>query len=145
MRLTVRVIEARNLRAMDSNGFSDPYVKVHLGKHRFKTKVIKMNLNPTWDQEFSFLVGDVKDVLKLDVYDEDILQMDDFLGQVRVPLEDVLAADDLSLGTRWYQLLPKGKTNKAVDCGNDGHSTFHIVLLLFFFLLCSAMHLSLFM
>ncbi|CAD6264519.1 unnamed protein product [Miscanthus lutarioriparius] len=117
MRLTIRVIEARNLRAMDSNGFSDPYVKLHLGKQRFKTKVIKMNLNPTWDQEFSFLVGDVKDVLKLDVYDEDILQMDDFLGQIRVPLEDVLAADDLSLGTRWYQLLPKGKTNKMVDCG----------------------------
>ncbi|KAJ1268986.1 hypothetical protein BS78_07G175300 [Paspalum vaginatum] len=117
MRLTVRVIEARNLRAMDSNGFSDPYVKLQLGKQRFKTKVIKMNLNPTWDQEFSFLVGDVRDVLKFDVYDEDILRMDDFLGQVRVPLEDVLAADDLSLGTRWYQLLPKGKTDKAVDCG----------------------------
>ncbi|CAO2162917.1 unnamed protein product [Urochloa humidicola] len=117
MRLTVRVLEARNLRAMDSNGFSDPYVKLQLGKQRFKTKVIKMNLNPTWDQEFSFLVGDVRDVLKLDVYDEDILQMDDFLGQLRVPLEDVLAADDLSLGTQWYQLLPKGKTNKAVDCG----------------------------
>ncbi|CAL4999495.1 unnamed protein product [Urochloa decumbens] len=117
MRLTVRVIEARNLRAMDSNGFSDPYVKLQLGKQRFKTKVVKMNLNPTWDQEFSFLVGDVRDVLKLDVYDEDILQMDDFLGQLRVPLEDVLAAEDLSLGTQWYQLLPKSKTNKAVDCG----------------------------
>jgi len=117
MRLTVRVVEARNLRAMDSNGFSDPYVKLQLGKQRFKTKVIKMNLNPTWDQEFSFLVGDVRDVLKLDVYDEDILRMDDFLGQLRVPLEDVLAAEDLSLGTQWYQLLPKGKTDKAVDCG----------------------------
>ena len=75
-------------------------------------------LNPTWDQEFSFLVGDVRDVLKLDVYDEDILRMDDFLGQLRVPLEDVLAAEDLSLGTQWYQLLPKGKTDKAIDCGN---------------------------
>lgn len=142
MRLTVRVIEARNLRAMDSNGFSDPYVKLQLGKQRFKTKVIKMNLNPTWDQEFSFLVGDVKDVLKLDVYDEDILQMDDFLGQLRVPLEDVLAADDLSLCTRWYQLLPKGKTNKTVDCGNDGHSS-SFVAHFCFVLLCSAMHLSL--
>ncbi|GJN03863.1 hypothetical protein PR202_ga21352 [Eleusine coracana subsp. coracana] len=102
---------------MDSNGFSDPYVKLQLGKQRFKTKVIKTNLNPTWDQEFSFLVGDGKDVLKLDVYDEDILSMDDFLGQVKVPLQDVLAAENLSLDTRWYQLLPKGKTDKAVNCG----------------------------
>jgi Ca2+-dependent lipid-binding protein len=119
MKLSVRVIEARNLRAMDSNGFSDPYVRLQLGKQRFKTRVIKMNLNPTWDQEFSFLVGDSKDVLKLDVYDEDILSMDDFLGQVRVPLEDLLAAENFSLGTRWYQLLPKGKIDKAISCGND--------------------------
>jgi hypothetical protein len=58
-------------------------------------------------------------VLKLDVYDEDILSMDDFLGQVRVPLEDVLAAENLSLGTRWYQLLPKSKTDKTINCGSD--------------------------
>ncbi|XP_062191388.1 C2 and GRAM domain-containing protein At1g03370-like isoform X4 [Phragmites australis] len=117
MRLTVRVIGARNLRAMDSNGFSDPYVKLQLGKQRFKTKVIKMNLNPTWDQEFSFLVGDVRDVLKFYVYDADMLGIDDFLGLVRVPIEDALAAENFSLATRWYQLLPKGKTDKAVDCG----------------------------
>uniref|UniRef100_A0A0D9X985 C2 and GRAM domain-containing protein n=1 Tax=Leersia perrieri TaxID=77586 RepID=A0A0D9X985_9ORYZ len=117
MRLNVRVIEARNLRAMDSNGFSDPYVKLQLGKQRFKTKVVKKNLNPTWDQEFSFSVGDVQDVLKLYVYDEDIIGIDDFLGQVKVPLEDVLAADNYSLGMRWIQLLPKGKTDKAIDCG----------------------------
>jgi Ca2+-dependent lipid-binding protein len=118
MRLNVRVIEARNLRAMDSNGFSDPYVKLQLGKQRFKTKVVKKNLNPAWDQEFSFSVGDVRDVLKLYVYDEDMIGIDDFLGQVKVPLEDVLAADNYSLGARWFQLLPKGKTEKAIDCGN---------------------------
>lgn len=118
MRLDVRVIKARNLRAMDSNGFSDPYVKLQLGKQRFKTKVVKMNLNPAWDQEFSFVVGDGRDVLKFYVYDEDMLGIDDFLGQVKVSLEDVLAAENFSLGTRWYQLLPKSKSDKAVDCGN---------------------------
>lgn len=117
MRLDVRVIKARNLRAMDSNGFSDPYVKLQLGKQRFKTKVVKMNLNPAWDQEFSFVVGDGRDVLKFYVYDEDMLGIDDFLGQVKVSLEDVLAAENFSLGTRWYQLLPKSKSDKAVDCG----------------------------
>ncbi|KAG8087292.1 hypothetical protein GUJ93_ZPchr0010g9308 [Zizania palustris] len=117
MRLNVRVIEARNLRAMDSNGFSDPYVKLQLGKQRFKTKVVKKNLNPTWDQEFSFSIsGDALDVLKLYVYDEDMIGTDDFLGQVKVPLEDVLA-DNFMLGMRWFQLLPKSKTDKAIDCG----------------------------
>ena len=98
MRLAVRVIRARNLRAMDFNGFSDPYVKLQVGKQRFKTKVVKMNLNPEWDQEFSFVVADVREVLKLDVYDEDLIGIDDFLGQVKVPLEDLLAAENLSLG-----------------------------------------------
>ena len=118
MRLNVRVIAARNLRAMDFNGFSDPYVKLQVGKQRFKTKVVKMNLNPEWDQEFSFVVADVREVLKFDVYDEDLIGIDDFLGQVKVPLEDLLAAENLSLGQRWYQLLPKSKSDKAVDCGN---------------------------
>ncbi|XP_044952325.1 C2 and GRAM domain-containing protein At1g03370-like [Hordeum vulgare subsp. vulgare] len=117
MRLTVRVIGARNLRAMDFNGFSDPYVKLQVGKQRFKTKVVKMNLNPEWDQEFSFVAADVREVLKLDVYDEDMIGTDDFLGQVRVTLEDLLAVENFSLGTRWYQLLPKTKSDKAVDCG----------------------------
>ncbi|KAM3225807.1 hypothetical protein ACQJBY_058488 [Aegilops geniculata] len=98
MRLTVRVIGARNLRAMDFNGFSDPYVKLQVGKQRFKTKVVKMNLNPEWDQEFSFVVADVREVLKLDVYDEDMIGTDDFLGQVRVTLDDLLAAENFSLG-----------------------------------------------
>lgn len=55
MRLTVRVIGARNLRAMDFNGFSDPYVKLQVGKQRFKTKVVKMNLNPEWDRSWTWL------------------------------------------------------------------------------------------
>ncbi|KQJ98783.1 C2 and GRAM domain-containing protein At1g03370 [Brachypodium distachyon] len=117
MRLNVRVIGARNLRAMDFNGFSDPYVKLQVGKQRFKTKVVKMNLNPEWDQEFSFVVSDVREVLKFCVYDEDMIGIDDFLGQVKVPLEDLLAAENFSLGTQWYQLLPKSKSDKAVDCG----------------------------
>ena len=115
----MRVVAARNLRAMDFNGFSDPYVKLQVGKQRFKTKVVKMNLNPEWDQEFSFVVADVREVLKFDVYDEDLIGIDDFLGQMKVPLEDLLAAENLSLGQRWYQLLPKSKSSdKAVDCGN---------------------------
>ena len=118
MKLLVRVVEARGLPGVHLNGSSDPFVKLKLGKRRAKTAVVKRSLAPAWDEEFSFLVGDVRDVLKLDVYDEDILRMDDFLGQLRVPLEDVLAAEDLSLGTQWYQLLPKGKTDKAIDCGN---------------------------
>lgn len=46
MKLVVRVIEAMNLPPTDPNGLSDPYVRLQLGKQRFRTKVIKKSLNP---------------------------------------------------------------------------------------------------
>ena len=49
-KLKIHVKRARNLVAMDTNGFSDPYaiVKVH-SKKSFRTSMIKA-LNPDWDQ-----------------------------------------------------------------------------------------------
>lgn len=118
MKLVVHVIEARNLLAMDLNGLSDPYVKIQLGKQRAKTKVVKKNLSPVWDEDFSFRVGDLSEELTVSVLDEDKIFNDDFLGQVKVPLSKVLDADNLSLGTQWYQLQPKSKKSKSKDYGN---------------------------
>lgn len=33
--------------------FSDPYVKLRLGGQKKKTKVVKKNLSPVWDEEFT--------------------------------------------------------------------------------------------
>ncbi|KAL5224800.1 hypothetical protein ABZP36_011439 [Zizania latifolia] len=116
MRLLVHVIEARNLPAMDANGLSDPYAKLQLGRQRAKTKVTTKTLSPSWDEEFAFRVGDLKDELVVVVLDEDRFS-DDFLGQVKVPLSAVLDAQNRSLGTQWYQLLPKSNKSKIEDCG----------------------------
>lgn len=37
---------AVGLRAKDSNGYSDPYIKLSLASHRAKSKTIKKTLNP---------------------------------------------------------------------------------------------------
>ncbi|KAA8519240.1 hypothetical protein F0562_013496 [Nyssa sinensis] len=117
MRLLVRVIEARNIPAMDPNGFSDPYVKLQLGKHKFKTKVVKKCLNPTWCEEFTFRVEDLKEELVISVLDEDKYFNDDFVGQIKVLVSQVFDADNKSLGTAWYSLQPKNKKSKNRDCG----------------------------
>lgn len=117
MKLLVRVIEARNLLAMDPNGFSDPYVKLQLGKQRFKTKVVKKSLNPSWDEEFSFRVEDLNEELVLSVLDEDKYFNDDFIGWIRISASKVFDSEDKSLGTAWYALQPKSSKSKNKDCG----------------------------
>ncbi|KAI4296073.1 hypothetical protein L6164_036062 [Bauhinia variegata] len=116
MRLSVRVIEAKNLPPTDSNGLGDPYVRLQLGKQRFKTKVIKKSLNPQWDEEFSFRVDDLNEELVVSVMDEDRYFNDDFMGQLKVPISLVFDEEIKSLGTAWYTLQPKNKKSKK-DCG----------------------------
>ena len=45
---------------MDADGYSDPYVKISLGKQRFKSKVKYRTLNPTFKENFNlkFNAGD---------------------------------------------------------------------------------------
>jgi len=58
--LTVHIIEARKLKAMDLQGSSDPYITIHLGNDEGKpvkseqvsTKICKKTLNPMYDQFF---------------------------------------------------------------------------------------------
>ncbi|XP_057961969.1 C2 and GRAM domain-containing protein At1g03370 [Malania oleifera] len=117
MKLVVRVIEARNLPAMDYNGFSDPYVRLQLGKNKNRTKVVKKSLNPSWFEEFNFRVEDLNEELLISVLDEDKYFNDDFVGQLKVPVSRVFDAEGNSLGTAWYPLQPKNKKSKNKDCG----------------------------
>ncbi|ORX59371.1 hypothetical protein BCR32DRAFT_298546 [Anaeromyces robustus] len=58
--LHIYVIEAKNLIAADSSGTSDPYVKVMKNSKLIgKTKVIKKNLNPSWNENFKVNLGEV--------------------------------------------------------------------------------------
>ncbi|KAE9461572.1 hypothetical protein C3L33_06521, partial [Rhododendron williamsianum] len=118
MKLLVRVIEGRNIPAMDPNGLCDPYVKLQMGKQKFRTKVVKKCLNPSWCEEFMFKVEDLKEELLVSVLDEDKYLIDDFVGQIKVPVSRVFDSDDKSLGTAWYSLQPKTKKSKNKDCGD---------------------------
>ena len=49
--------QGRDLAAKDSNGLSDPYVRVTLlpdKKHRLETKIKRRTLNPRWNETFYF-------------------------------------------------------------------------------------------
>jgi hypothetical protein len=98
--MVITIVQAKKLRAVDSNGSSDPYVKVrlapgvldrrtsgashslqsiaHLGskseKVIYKTKVAKKNLNPVWQESF---------MLPFEVNQFQKCFIDNYLGKTR--------------------------------------------------------------
>ncbi|XP_063066704.1 E3 ubiquitin-protein ligase NEDD4-like isoform X8 [Engraulis encrasicolus] len=99
--LRVRVIAGIDLAKKDIIGASDPYVKLSLydvaSENRelalVQTKTIKKTLNPKWNEEFYFRVCPQEHRLLLEVFDENRLTRDDFLGQVDVPLNHLPTED----------------------------------------------------
>ncbi|XP_045484666.1 synaptotagmin-10 isoform X1 [Pieris rapae] len=87
-RLTVTVIKGRNLKAMDINGSSDPYVKICLicqGKRikKKKTTVKKNTLNPVYNEAlvFDLPAENVYDVtLLIKVIDYDLIGQNELIG-----------------------------------------------------------------
>ncbi|XP_030626129.1 E3 ubiquitin-protein ligase NEDD4-like isoform X4 [Chanos chanos] len=98
--LRVKVIAGIDLAKKDIIGASDPYVKLSLyvaDENRelalVQTKTIKKTLNPKWNEEFYFRVCPQNHRLLFEVFDENRLTRDDFLGQVDVPLNHLPTED----------------------------------------------------
>ncbi|KER23350.1 hypothetical protein T265_08760 [Opisthorchis viverrini] len=97
---------------MQSFTFSDPYCKILLYKNNrttnylcppVQTKTIKRSLNPIWNEEVIFRVNPFENRLVFELYDENRLTRDDFLGVVTVSLPH------LEIGTEetGQRLVPK--------------------------------------
>ncbi|XP_049638010.1 E3 ubiquitin-protein ligase NEDD4-like isoform X5 [Suncus etruscus] len=98
--LRVKVVSGIDLAKKDIFGASDPYVKLSLyvaDENRelalVQTKTIKKTLNPKWNEEFYFRVNPSNHRLLFEVFDENRLTRDDFLGQVDVPLSHLPTED----------------------------------------------------
>ncbi|XP_026092477.1 extended synaptotagmin-1-like [Carassius auratus] len=100
--LRIHLVEAQSLVAEDmGEGKSDPYVKIQVGGLAFKSQVIKENLNPVWNELYEVILTQLPgQEVEFDLYDKDIDQ-DDFLGRVKVSLEDLISAQ---FTDQWYTL-----------------------------------------
>ncbi|XP_055551452.1 E3 ubiquitin-protein ligase Nedd-4-like isoform X2 [Wyeomyia smithii] len=115
-RLRMKVIAGHQLAKKDIFGASDPYVRIDLNTitgdeniDSVLTKTKKKTLNPRWDEEFIFRVKPNEHKLVLQVFDENRLTRDDFLGMVELNLAQLPkeSADGPPVPTKSYPLRPR--------------------------------------
>uniref|UniRef100_A0A667ZUE4 Synaptotagmin-7 n=1 Tax=Myripristis murdjan TaxID=586833 RepID=A0A667ZUE4_9TELE len=114
--ITVNIIKARNLKAMDIGGTSDPYVKVwlmHKDKRveKKKTVVMKRCLNPVFNESFPFDVP--AHVLRettiiITVMDKDRLSRNDVIGKIYLSWKSGPAEVK-----HWKDMMGRPRTNVA--------------------------------
>ncbi|XP_035380334.1 synaptotagmin Va [Electrophorus electricus] len=130
-KLTVCVMEAKNLKKMDVGGLSDPFVKIilqHNGKRlkKKKTTVKQNTLNPYFNESFSFEVpfAQIQKVqVMITVYDYDKLGSNDPIGKCWIGYgasgvglrqwSDMLANPRRPVA-QWHTLLPEEEVDVAL-------------------------------
>ncbi|XP_049878717.1 synaptotagmin-10-like isoform X2 [Pectinophora gossypiella] len=135
-RLTVTVIKGRNLKAMDINGSSDPYVKICLicqGKRikKKKTTVKKNTLSPIYNEAlvFDLPAENVYDVtLLVKVIDYDRIGPNELIGCTAIGSTLIGIGRDHWLEmldnprkpvAQWYQLNKSPPTNIALPANDQ--------------------------
>ncbi|KAK2973947.1 hypothetical protein RJ640_019456 [Escallonia rubra] len=94
--LRVRIQRGVNLAVRDVRS-SDPYVVVKMGKQKLKTRVIKKDVNPVWNEDLTLSVSDPNLPIKLTVYDHDTFSMDDKMGDAEFEVKTFLEAMKMKL------------------------------------------------
>ncbi|XP_011869177.1 PREDICTED: E3 ubiquitin-protein ligase Nedd-4 isoform X3 [Vollenhovia emeryi] len=114
-KLRLKVIAGHHLAKKDIFGASDPYVRVDLNTihgdqtvDSALTRTKKKTLNPVWEEEFVFRVKPVEHKLVLQVFDENRLTRDDFLGMVELTLINLPKEQEgRAIPARNYVLRPR--------------------------------------
>ncbi|XP_016891418.1 synaptotagmin-2-like [Cynoglossus semilaevis] len=134
-KLTICILEAKNLKKMDVGGLSDPYVKINLlqnGKRlkKKKTTVKKNTLNPYYNESFSFEIP-LEQMQKIQavitVLDYDKIGKNDAIGKIWVGSKSTGAGlkhwSDMLANPRrpiaqWHPLQPEEEVDASLAALN---------------------------
>ncbi|KAK6242328.1 C2 domain - like 10 [Theobroma cacao] len=111
--LRVRVRRGINLAIRDTVS-SDPYVVLIMGGEKLKTRVVKNNCNPEWNDELTLSINDPNVPIILTVYDKDTFTVDDQMGNAEIDIKPYIAALKMGKG---LQNLPNGCALKRIQPG----------------------------
>jgi hypothetical protein len=106
----------------DSNGFSDPFLRIQVGSDIQKSKIVKRNLHPIFCEGFVFELPPGTPAINFTVFDHDRLGSSDFLGCCNFPLGDVSEGVTVK---KWLQL--RGRNSGEVV---SGYLQLHVTVIL---------------
>ncbi|KMT11048.1 hypothetical protein BVRB_5g111380 [Beta vulgaris subsp. vulgaris] len=117
--LRVKIIRGINLAIRDVRT-SDPYVVIKMGKQKLKTRVIKKDVNPEWNEDLTLSVSDPNLPIQLTVYDHDMFSKDDKMGEAEFDISPFIDAlkmnlDSLPSGTLISRVQPCRKNCLAEE------------------------------
>lgn len=97
-----RPLEAKLVQPADAPQKIEPYVKIRLGWHSGKSSLAThTGENPTWTDNIVLERAHAEHFAKLKVKDKNRTILNDRVGQVKIPLEEVVAKGRV---TQWYKL-----------------------------------------
>ena len=102
--LTVHCVEARDLKPLDMDGTSDPYVILQIEDQRIETTFKKSTLNPVWNESFTFEIHHGRDPLFIEVMDKDTFGEDDSEGVCTFSLDELR---DQMKHDQWLELIDR--------------------------------------
>ncbi|KAF5961019.1 hypothetical protein HYC85_002228 [Camellia sinensis] len=106
--LRIHIHRGVNLAIRDVRS-SDPYVIVRMGKQKLKTRVVKKNVNPEWNDDLTLSIADPNLPIKLSVYDKDTFTPDDKMGDAEFDIKPFIEAVKLQL-----EGIPSGTIIKII-------------------------------
>uniref|UniRef100_A0A182QWG1 E3 ubiquitin-protein ligase n=1 Tax=Anopheles farauti TaxID=69004 RepID=A0A182QWG1_9DIPT len=113
--LRIKIVAGLQLAKKDIFGASDPYVRIDVNLingdatvQSMFTKTKKKTLHPKWNEEFILRVRPSEHKLVLQVFDENRLTRDDFLGMVELSLDQLpKERPGVDIPIRSYPLRPR--------------------------------------
>ncbi|KAF3443601.1 hypothetical protein FNV43_RR14915 [Rhamnella rubrinervis] len=107
--LRIHIQRGVNLAVRDMRS-SDPYVIIKMGKQKLKSRVVKKNINPEWDEDLTLSISDPNLPIKLFVYDKDTFSPDDKMGDAEFEINPFLEALRMRL-----EGLPSGTVIRKIQ------------------------------